>query len=105
MSRRKSNRSRSLIDVLRSLGVNVDPAIEAAIKHEKELHTDVDTGDLLVRMDVASPALVESAVVIAEREGSREAIEHRYAQAKQSLKETGRASLGLSNAAYAIAKK
>lgn len=99
MSRRKS--SRSLLTILKELGVPIDKKAEALVKHEKEVDPEASTDDIVMRLSLAPPALVEQAIEIAKSEGSTDLLADRFTQAKTQVQEVRRASLALSDAACA----
>jgi len=94
-----------LLDILRELGVRIDRNAESAIEHEKEMSPKSSTADIVMRLSLAPPEVVEKAVEMAREAGSVDVLEARFTNAKQSMRESRRASLQLSAAAQAIAKK
>lgn len=102
MSRRSWGNS--LLDILRELGVHIDRDTEVAIMHEKET-TEASTVDIVTRMLIAPPDVVEKAVEIARESGSVEVLEACFSNAKQSMREARKASLRLTEVAQSIATK
>lgn len=103
MSRRSWGRG--LLDILRELGVTIDRKAESLVEHEKEVDPTATTEDIVQRLSLAPPEVVQRAVIIATEEGSTEVLSDRFARAKSTMQETARASAQLNDVACAIAAK
>ena len=96
---------RGLLDILRQLGAPIDRHMEQVVAAEKERDPDATTEDIVMRLSLAPPAMVHQAVVLAQEEGSVEALEDRFARATALARDTRQASLRLNLVAGAIAAK
>lgn len=96
---------RSLLDILRQLGVRIDKKTEEAIIQERDAVLETSTADIVTRMHLAPPEVVQHAVAIAHEEGSSELLQDQLAKAQASARETRRVSTELNEVAAAIAKK
>jgi hypothetical protein len=98
-------RVHTLLDVLRRLGAPIDRHAEAAVNEEKDRDPEATTEDIVIRLSLAPPGMVQQAVVIAKEEASTDILKDRYLQATAELRETRRAAVRLSQTAAAVAKK
>ena len=101
---RKKGLGRSLFDILRSLGVKVDRKVEDAVVHEREVEHST-TADIITRLSIAPPEVLEKAVAIAREEGSTELLSDRVSEAMVATEKTSVASKQLTELAAAIAAK
>ncbi|APU88880.1 hypothetical protein Rctr197k_059 [Virus Rctr197k] len=96
---------RGLLDILRQLGVHINKKAEEAVEHEREVDPDASTADIITRLSLAPPEVVQKAVLIAKEEGSTEVLHDQFMKARVSVQEARQASMALSNVAASIAKK
>ncbi len=103
MSRKRWGRS--VVDILRQIGVPLPPDAESKIKVAKEVHPEITTEDIIVQLDLAPPEAVAKAVEIAKGEGSFEVLIDRFKTARASIQATAKASKVLEKIAQTIAQK
>ena len=101
----KRSWGRSLIDILRQLGVPIDKQTEDVIEQERAAAPEVSTADIVSRLSLAPPDVMAQAVNIAKEEGSMDLLIDRYAQARATVKRTQAVTAELARSAEAIAKK
>lgn len=95
---------RGLLEILRSMGVSIDKTAEETIAEEKEAAPHSSTADIVQRLSLAPPEVIEKALQIAKDEGSMELLEDRLQQATEATRESRRASIELTQVASRIAK-
>ena len=100
MSRR--NWSSSFLAILRRQGVEIDKETELLIKEEKDRDPEATTIDIVERLSLAPPAVIERAKVIY---GSNDLFEERVRLAHKSVESTRNASSDLARLATRISRK
>lgn len=103
MSRKRWGRS--LVDILRQLGVPLKDTDIERIREAKAANPDATTGDIVLDLDLASESAVNRALAIAKQEGSCDLFQDRVREARASIASASHASNQLERVASGIAKK
>jgi transcriptional regulator with XRE-family HTH domain len=102
MSRNVAER---VAEILKRLGVKVTKKAIAEIEEIKEAEPDTPTEDIILRLSLAPPDLIEKAIEQIECEGDANLFVERFERARKRVKEQKAAALRVSDAAAAIAAK
>jgi hypothetical protein len=93
------------VAILRKLGVKIDRTVEKQIEDEREQNPESTTADIVQRLSLAPPEIIEKAVEIAKESDSPELLADYLREAKAAVRETLNSSAALSDAAMHIARK
>lgn len=91
--------------ILKHLGVKVDKKTVAEIEEIKAAEPDTPTEDIIFRLSLAPPELIEQAIAQAAEEGNSDLLVERLDRARKRVREQKDAAVALNRAAAAIAGK
>lgn len=95
----------SFLAILRRQGVKIDKETELMIEAEKDRDPEATTIDIVERLSLAPPEVIQQAKIVAQESGSTDMFAERVRQARKTVESTRNASVALSQIATRISRK